>query len=208
MKRRALYILLLVAAVAGVLFIVRSPLGTRVSSAGSIPPRGGTPMNRLVLKAEPIHLQTDPRWSESKLGGSGERFGSVGCAVCCVSMGLAQFGINLRPDSLNGRLERAGGFTDQGWLKWEAVEDVTDGRASIRVIDAPEFAHIDRALSDGEPVLAKVLISGRIAHWVLIVGKSGLDYLIKDPLGDGRTLNTLAEYRSDIHAIRIVSKEG
>lgn len=208
MKRRAFFILLLVAAAAGILFVVRNPFGTRSSSAGSIPPRGGTAMNRLVLKADPIHLQTDPRWSESKLGGSGERFGSVGCAVCCVSMGLAQFGIDLRPDSLNTRLERAGGFTDQGWLKWEAVEDVTDGRAAIRVIDAPEFLHIDQALSNGEPVLAKVLISGRIAHWVLIVGKNGLDYLIKDPLGDGRTLNTLAEYRSDIHAIRIVSKEG
>ncbi len=208
MKRPLFYAVLLVAAVAGILFIVRNPPGAGSSSAKSIRARGGTPMDRLVLKAEPIHLQTDPRWSESKLGGSGERFGSVGCAVCCVSMGLAEFGINLRPDSLNSRLDRAGGFTEQGWLKWEAVEEVTAGRASIRVIDAPEYAHIDRALSGGEPVLAKVLISGRIAHWVLIVGKSGLDYLIKDPLGDGRTLSTLAGYRSDIHAIRIVSKEG
>lgn len=48
------------------------------------------------------------------------------------------------------------------------------------------------------------MIRGTVAHWVLIVGKDGSEYLIKDPLDDGKELDTLSSYRSGIYAIRVI----
>lgn len=183
------------------LWIFRSPFAGK---SGSIDPRGGTSMERFHMKAPPIYLQTDKRWSENRLGGSGERFGSVGCVVCCVSMALAELGVEIPPDELNRKLDSAGGFTEQGLLKWEAVSKITNSQISVDVRDAPDHATIDKALRQGWPVLAKVLIRGTVAHWVLIVGKDGLDYLIKDPLGNGTDLGLLADYDSDIHSVRVI----
>lgn len=161
-------------------------------------------MKAFHMSVNPLYLQTDPQWSEQKLGGSGERFGSVGCVVCSMSMALAQLGVKIRPDSLNRALDAADGFTSRGWLKWEAVEKVTDSRAEVDVVNAPTHKQIDEALTEGHPVLAKVLIGRGIQHWVMIAGKDGLEYLIKDPLGDGSGLEMLSKYGSNIHSIRIV----
>jgi hypothetical protein len=40
----------------------------------------------------------------------------------------------------------------------------------------------------------------------LIVGKVGPDYWVKDPLGEGRTLDRFSQFKSKIYAIRIVKK--
>ena len=167
-----------------------------------IDPRGGRPMH-LMLHVMPIHLQTDPRWSEETLGGSDERFGATGCAVCGVSMALAQFGMNIPPDSLNHLLKSHDGFTRQGWIKWDAIADLTDGRVTVDASAPLTHAAIDSALIAGDPVLAKVLIGGTVSHWVLIAGKDGRDYLMKDPLGAGDRLEPIERY-GRIHAIRVV----
>jgi hypothetical protein len=49
-----------------------------------------------------------------------------------------------------------------------------------------------------------VFINRVIPHWVLIVGKDGRDYLMRDPLNDGKTLEKLSKYGSDIYGVRIV----
>ena len=66
--------------------------------------------------------------------------------------------------------------------------------------------HIDAALSNGRPILAKILLYGLVDHWVLIVGKDGKEYLIKDPMGRGRTLDRLSSLDSRIYSIRIVRR--
>jgi hypothetical protein len=43
-----------------------------------------------------------------------------------------------------------------------------------------------------------------IPHWVLLVGKDGQDYLMRDPLNDGKTLEKLSKYGGDIYGVRIV----
>ena len=62
---------------------------------------------------------------------------------------------------------------------------------------------IDTALQWGQPVIAKIRLYGIFPHWVLIVGKNGADYLVKDPLGDGKSLSKLAHHHR-IYAIRVV----
>jgi hypothetical protein len=118
-------------------------------------------------------------------------------------MALSDLGVKLPPDELNRRLKQADGFTHRGWLIWNAVSVVTDGRVAVDVPARPTHAAIDEALSNRRPVLARLLLRGNVVHWVLIVGKDGQEYLVKDPTGRGRSLDRLSRYHSRIHAVRI-----
>jgi hypothetical protein len=155
----------------------------------------------------PIYLQKDSRWKDDKIGGSLETLGSVGCFVCCVSMALAHYGIDLNPKQLNELLKENEGYTSQGWVKWTSVAKITNHQVNFYVPHSPRFSLIDAALKASEPVLAKIKLYGLISHWILIVGKEGSDYLVKDPLGSGESLKKLSTFKSKIYAIRIVKKE-
>ena len=157
-------------------------------------------------RAALIYRQRDPRWRDARIGGSGETLGQVGCTVCCIAMALEHHGIPMTPAQLNARLKGADGYTPRGWVKWRAVAQVTGGALRVQVIDQPSERHIDAALDAGCPVIAKVYLGGVAQHWVLVVAKSGDDYLVKDPLGDGTSLARLSGFRSGVKAIRIVRR--
>lgn len=172
----------------------------------SIPAIGGTSEERFHLSETPVFLQTDARWSSDEIGGSRETLRAVGCTLCSVSMALAHHGIELPPKQLNEKLKEKDGYTEQGWLKWDKIALLTDKRIRIEIPEKLTHEVIDKALKADQPVIAKVFLNRFITHWVLIVGKSGQEYLIKDPLGDGKSLDRLSKFGSDIYAIRIVSK--
>ena len=65
---------------------------------------------------------------------------------------------------------------------------------------------IDDALAKGDPVLVKVILHSGAQHWVLLVGRDQTDYLIKNPLGDGKTLDKLSSLGSDILAVRLIKR--
>lgn len=161
---------------------------------------------RAVLAAETIYLQTDPQWAHEKIGGSGEELRAVGCTNCCLCMALAQHGIALNPAELNQKLIQADGYTERGWIKWDAVEDVSKKRVRIDIPENPTHRDIEQALAAGNPVLVKIVYRPGVLHWVLLVGREGKEYLMKDPLGDGHTLGLLSAYHSDILSVRIVTK--
>lgn len=166
----------------------------------------------LPVATVPIYLQNDLRWKNDKIGGSQQTLGAVGCTVCCVSMALAHHGIDLPPNLLNELLKANDGYTQRGWLKWNTVSKITNSRDwnnQIRfyIPNKPSTTIIDAALQAGEPVIAKILLNDRIYHWVLIVGKEGNDYLVKDSLGDGQSLDKLSKFKSKIYAIRVVKKK-
>lgn len=160
------------------------------------------------LPVFPIYLQNDPRWKDNKIGGSQETLGAVGCTVCCVSMALAHHGIHWLPNQLNELLKTHDGYTQQGWLKWYTLSKITDNQITFYIPNKPSLAVIDAALNAGEPVVAKILLYDVVYHWVLIVGKAGKEYLVKDPLGDGQSLDKLSKFKSKIYAIRVVKKNG
>ncbi|TBR17336.1 hypothetical protein EPO15_17125 [bacterium] len=161
---------------------------------------------RKALAVEPIYLQTDPRWASEGLGGGFEPLRYVGCTVCALSMALAHHGIPMDPTTLNRRLTESEGFTRRGWVKWDALRRVTADRVQVLLPSRPTNRDIETALAAGNPVLVKVLLRSGFQHWVLLVGRDGRDYLMKDPLGDGRTLQPLSTLGSDILAVRIVAK--
>jgi hypothetical protein len=186
---------------AGLLWFLRKP-----QQVQSIAASGGEAEKHYEISESPFFLQTDARWSDDEIGGSREPLRAVGCTICSVSMALAHHGIEMTPAQLNEKLKAGDGYTEQGWLKWNKITELTGRKIRIEIPQRLSHEVIDKALKARQPVIAKVFLNRVITHWVLIVGKSGLDYLIKDPLGDGRTLETLSKFGSDIYAIRIVVK--
>ena len=191
------------------LLIALAVLGTaawqfRERNSPPISAQGGESFpNRMVIEVVP-YLQTDDRWKNEKIGGSGERLGDVGCAVCSLAMALDRFGVHYTPSELNDRLKANDGYTWRGWLKWQAISTVADGKIVVEAVRKPSHVDIDMALKNKNPVIAKLLINGGVPLWVLIVGKQGTNYLMRDPMGDVLSLDPVSKYGSDIFGVRIV----
>lgn len=151
--------------------------------------------------------QTDPRWAEVELGTSGCKLGSHGCLVCSTAMATTSLGVRLSPPELNERLKQHDGFQPQGWLIWNAVSRVTEGKLTADYHTRPRHQFIDSALQSGAfPVIAYPLPNGA-RHWVLVVGKEGLDYLVRDPLTDEPTKPVkLSSLTDRILAVRVIKK--
>jgi hypothetical protein len=176
----------------------------RERNSPPISAQGGEPFQSFVALETPSYQQNDDRWKDEKIGGSGEKLGDVGCAICSLAMALDHFGIHYTPKELNDQLKANDGYTWRGWLKWQAISTITDNKITVEAVRKPSHADIDAALKSHYPVVVKLLINRTIPHWVLVVGKQGTNYLMRDPLGDGHSLESLSKYDSDIFGVRIV----
>jgi hypothetical protein len=141
-----------------------------------IPARGGESFQNFATIETPFYWQRDDCRKDETLGGSCESLSKVGCTVCSRSMVLSHYGVNLTPKELNNLLKQNDGYTWRGWLKWNTISNISQNKAAVQGLAKPSYAHIDAALKNGKPVLAKVSINHVIPHWVLIVGKDGIDY--------------------------------
>ena len=168
---------------------------------------GGVAFTNFAALVTPHYLQRDPQWKDETIG-SGETLAKVGCTVSSLAMALEHYGVHLTPKSLNDSLKANDGYTRRGWLLWGAVEKISGGKASVRALDKPTHADLDAALQAGHPVLVKVFINKIIPHWVLVSGKDGTNYLMRDPLNEAKTLTPLVSYGSDIYGVRIVEPGG
>ncbi len=173
----------------------------------AIPARGGELLDVLLTRQEPYYLQGDARWADVRIGGSGERIGSVGCALCSVAMGLGALGLGMDPGTLNAALVREKGYTGQGWLIWSAVGRVTGGKVEAVVENAPSLDVLDGCLRSRWYPLVKFFLPGDIPHWVLVVGKEGDEYLVKDPgLAGGGVVTALSGRATGIWAVRYLRR--
>jgi hypothetical protein len=166
-------------------------------------PEGGLYFPTTVLNDVPHFAQADQRWGQSQLAGGSTTLGAEGCAVASAAMVLASYGAEVDPGTLNQFLRGNGGFTRQGWLYWEKAAEFPD--ASAEHIYEAEASHflIDWNLLRGNPVIVRLRYPNGITHFVVIVGKQGYEYLIRDPGGryqDG--LYFLSEFGSPIEALR------
>ena len=166
-------------------------------------PRGGLWFPRAVLNDVPHFAQADPRWSADKLGSTPGSLGGEGCAVASAAMVLASYGADLDPGRLNAFLKRNGGFTERGWLYWEKAAAHPPGVAEHAYEDDASYFLIDWNLLRGNPVIVRLRYPDGVTHFVVIVGKNGYEYLIRDPgrrHADG--LYYLSEFGSPIEALR------
>jgi len=197
MRIAAVLLLALAVCAAGAFWYLRGRNSPPIAAAG------GAPFANFTALATPHYLQRDPQWGNDTIG-SGETMAKVGCAVSSLAMALEHYGVSFTPKALNDALKANGGYTRRGWILWGAVSKLSAGKVAVRILDRPAHGDIDAALRAGHPVLVKVFINRVIPHWVLVVGKDGADYLMRDPLNDAKTLTEVATYHSDIYGVRII----
>ena len=164
---------------------------------------GGLPVPGEIVIEVPQFFQADPRWRSDRLADTPGNLGGEGCAVSSAAMVLSHYGMEIDPPRLNNFLTRNKGYEGRGWLRWESAAEFTPGIVEKAYEDLPSHALIDWNLLRGNPVIIRVRRPDRITHFVVIVGKRGFDYLIRDPSGaGGGKVYPLKELGVPIEALR------
>lgn len=169
--------------------------------------RGGLWFPKTVLHDVPPFAQGDARWGANQLGTTPATLAQEGCAVASAAMVLASYGADLDPGRLNKFLQNNRGYTPEGWLYWEKASAYPPVLAQHAYEDKASYFLMDWNLLRGNPVIVRLRYPSGITHFVVVVGKSGFDYLIRDP---GRRhaegVYPLAEFGSPIEALRFYRK--
>jgi len=167
----------------------------------------------------PLMSQKDPRWSGMRLGtaASTSTIGGYGCLLTCASMLCSHLGHATTPPLLNTAMVRVNGYANGNLWKWWSLPlvypdlEVRDW-VNCEKVPAP-LERIDNALAAGNPVIVMVDYrpGGTIQmHFVLIVGKSGDDYVINDPI-DGKQVSFRSRYGdpvTGIYRIAVYARRG
>ena len=165
----------------------------------------------------PLYSQKDARWAFEKLGTSASTIGGYGCLLTCAAMNCLYFGKLTNPHMLNQAMVRVNGYANGNLWKWWSLPlvypdlEVRDW-VNCEKVPAP-LERIDNALAAGNPVIVMVDYrpGGTIQmHFVLIVGKSGDDYVINDPI-DGKQVSFRSRYGdpvSGIYRIAVYARRG
>ncbi|SDU27112.1 Peptidase C39 family protein [Verrucomicrobium sp. GAS474] len=175
----------------------------RWTATGPMASSGGLWFPKTILLPVPGFAQNDPRWGDDFLGATPGRLGGEGCAVTSAAMVLCYFGIPTDPHFLNLFLTETGGYTPQGWIEWEGAEALRPGTVRKVYEDLPSHFLVDRNLWRGIPSIVRLRMRGGTTHFVVIVGKRGFDYLIRDPgAGFAQGVYPLRELTPQIEALR------
>jgi hypothetical protein len=155
----------------------------------------------------PQFFQGDPRWGQNLLGNTPATIAAEGCAISSAAMVLSSYGADVDPGRLNEFVLSHQGFTPEGWLYWEAAAAYPPAIARKVYEDKPSYALIDQNLLAGNPVIIRIRFPSGTTHFVVIVGKRGFDYLIRDPSGAGaRGVYPLKDIGRPIEALRVLEK--
>src|SRR5881227_2646929 len=178
--KRLLFILVLVVIAAGVGLYLdwnwKRPLS----------PHGGRYFFHRVELAVPSFRQSDEKWRDDPLGGveANGTLGGEGCAVAAAAMVFKFYGVETDPQQLNWFLTSVDGYTEQGWIYWDRAAWFAPDRVRHAYEDLASYQLIDSNLAHGNPVIVRVRLPSGITHFVVIAGKDGFDYLVRDPGGD------------------------
>ncbi len=168
-----------------------------------LPSSGGIYFPARLELPVPLFRQADPLWAHDRLGPTDGTLGAEGCAVASAAMVLAYYGVDTDPGRLNRFVTDIGGYTPQGWIYWEAAAKLAPTRVEHVYEALPSYYLIDRNLLHGNPVIVRLRYPSGITHFVVIVGKEGWDYLIRDPgAGADKGVYALREFGSGIEALR------
>lgn len=174
-------------------------------------PSGGLFIPGEILIPGPHFLQADPGWGGDRLGPTGDSLASAGCAVSSAAMVLAGYGMKTDPGRLNAFLTSVeGGYTRQGWLYWEKAAEADPSFAAKLLPhyeDKPSYFLIDTNLLEGNPVIIRLRYASGVTHFMVVCGKRGWDYLVRDPGGGGKKgVYPLKEFGGPIEALRFYRK--
>lgn len=165
------------------------------------------------------YCQKDERWAEDKLGGSVYRMGGSGCLTSCIASALstqAATAIGDRGEALAdrdkymtaGELNRIFSegqvYNEQGDIVWGRIEEVMP-EVRVLVAGSVDGKQIETLLDEGKYPIVKVKVGGNgAAHWVLLVGSDGGEYLCMDPLVEDGKLVPLSRHGGAVYRMRCV----
>src|SRR5437879_958783 len=111
------------------------------------------------------------------------------------------------PQELNWFLTSVDGYTESGWIYWDRAAWFAADRVRHAYEDLASYQLIDSNISRGNPVIVRVRLPGGVTHFVVIAGKDGFDYLVRDPgAGAAKGFYSLRELGSDIEALRFYER--
>ncbi|PYK40473.1 MAG: hypothetical protein DME60_07995 [Verrucomicrobia bacterium] len=200
MKRRLAFIISLF-----VLLVVVIAVHIDWTWKRQLSPRGGRYFFHRVELAVPSFRQSDEKWRDDPLGGIEENgtLGGEGCAVAATAMVFKFYGVEINPQQLNWFLPSVEGYTENGWIYWDRAAWYAPERVRHVYEDLASYQLIDSNLARENPVIVRVRLPNGITHFVVIAGKAGFDYLVRDPgAGSAKGLYPLRELGSDIEALR------
>src|SRR5438128_11837447 len=114
------------------------------------------------------------------------------------------YGLDTDPQRLNWFLPSVDGYTGRGWIYCDRAAWWAPDRVRHVYEDLPSYQLIDSNLARGNPVIVRVRLSKGITHFVVVAGKDGFDYLVRDPGGGAaKGFYPLRELNSDIGALRL-----
>lgn len=170
---------------------------------------GGFPLPGELVISVPRFIQSDPLWGHDSLGETPGTLSAEGCAVSSAAMVLGHYGMDIDPGRLNRFLEQHQGYEGAGWLRWESAAEYAPGIAEKAYEGPPDYALIDWNLIQGNPVIVRLRLPDGVTHFVVIVGKRGLDYLIRNPSSSGMgAVQRLSDLGCPIEALRYYRRVG
>ena len=197
-------------AVAVALLVIGMGAGIAVYMLGKrpLPPTGGWYFVSRVELPVPQFLQSDPAWGQDQSGSGQYTLGQVGCAITSSAMVLKFYGIDTDPGRLNVFLRDHGGFDENNDLRWEGPAALAPGQVRRAYEDLPSYYLIDSNLYRGNPVIVRLHLASGWTHFVVVMGKQGFDYLVRDPSRAGlrKGVYPLRELGSKIEALRFYER--
>lgn len=191
-------------------FFTQPPPASPAVKDTRIEPSGGEYFFKRLEIPVPQFRQNDPRWGKELLaaGVGGDTLGSAGCAVTSAAMVIASYGVDTDPSRLNKFMESHGGYVGSGWLEWKVAPQLAPGKFRFAYEDVATHKLIDTNLKNGNPVIVRLRYADKnVTHFVVICGKEGHDYLIRDPgAGAKKGVYPLKEFGSKIEALRFYEK--
>ena len=163
----------------------------------------------IILNDNAAYRQDSSDWAEDTLGQTSDTMAGYGCTVTSVANAITNVtDTQMSPKALNDRLSQIGGYTSRGWLIWSNVSEATDGAVGVTVYSKPSHGTIEACMADGSYPIVKIKLGGVIPHWVMLVGRRGGDYIMRDPLLGGPTdvAIPVSSRGSKIHSLRCLSK--
>ncbi len=209
-RQRSRWVVIAVSFVLAVVVVGGSAGGWYWCGKRVLPPAGGMYYpGRLELKV-PLFLQGDPAWGHDYLALAPRTLGQVGCAVSSAAMVMKFYGIDTDPGRLNMFLRGSGGYDENNDLRWEGPVAMAPAVFEKAYEDLPSYYLIDSNLYRGNPVIVRLHLPSGWTHFVVIMGKQGFDYLIRDPSSAGlrKGVYPLREIGRPIEALRFYRPLG
>lgn len=118
------------------------------------------------------------------------------------------YGVDTDPGRLNVYLRENGGYDEDNDLIWEGPASLASTSVRKAYEDLPSYYLMDSNLLRGNPVIVRLRLSNGITHFVVVMGKEGFDYLIRDPSSAGlrKGVYPLREIGSNVEALRYYEK--